>query len=214
MHAGGSTGTSSSPRTSRPSSLTSTTVFAVVTDVIVLSGGSSSGKSSIAGCLQDLLDEPWVRLGVDDLLDALAPSFVGDAPARSGRAPLVRYGADGAVLVDAGWGPIESAWYKGVASMARAGLGVILEEVLLGGGAAQKRLAAALDGLVVLWVGVRCDPAVAAAREAVRAERVAGMAVSQAARVHAGVRYDVVVDTTAASIDECARAVLARLRPR
>lgn len=104
------------------------TVRAVATQVIVLNGGSSSGKSSIARCLQDLLDHPWVTLGVDDLLHALAPSLVDDAPARPGRAPLIRYGAEGTVHVDAAWEPVESAWYHGVASMARAGLGVIIDD--------------------------------------------------------------------------------------
>ncbi|MGH3139876.1 MAG: phosphotransferase-like protein, partial [Gaiellales bacterium] len=98
-------------------------------EVIVLNGGSSSGKSSIARCLQELLDEPWVTLGVDELLGALAPSLVGDAPPLPGRTPLLRYGSDGAVVVDPAWGPVESAWYEGVAAMARAGLGVIVEEV-------------------------------------------------------------------------------------
>jgi chloramphenicol 3-O phosphotransferase len=46
----------------------------MATDVIVLNGGSSSGKSSIARRRQDLLDQPWITLGVDDLLDASAPS--------------------------------------------------------------------------------------------------------------------------------------------
>jgi chloramphenicol 3-O phosphotransferase len=183
-------------------------VSAVATEVIVLNGGSSSGKSSIARCLQELLDEPWITVGVDDLLDALAPSLVGDAPARPGRAPLLRYGLDGAVLVDPEWRRVEAAWYGGVASMAGAGLGVIIEEVMLGGGASQQRLAAVLDGLTVLWVGVRCDSAVAAAREVARPERIAGMAVSQALTVHEGVRYDVVVDTTTASTEACTRAVL------
>jgi chloramphenicol 3-O phosphotransferase len=66
-----------------------------------------------------------------------------------------------------------------------------------------------LDGLAVLWVGVRCDPTVAAAREAARPERIAGMAASQAARVHDGVRYDIVLDTTGTSIEDSTRTVLA-----
>ena len=92
--------------------------------------------------------------------------------------------------------------------MARAGLGVIVDEVLLDGGAGQQRLAAALDGLDVLWVGVHCDPAVAAAREQARADRGrrhGGFTGPDRAR---GVRYDVVVDSTSASTDECAQAVL------
>jgi chloramphenicol 3-O phosphotransferase len=185
-----------------------------VTDVIVLNGGSSSGKSSLARSLQELLAEPWIALAVDDLLASLAPSLVGDAPPRSGRPPLMAFGFDGAVHVDPAWRPVEAAWYTGVAAMARAGLGVVLEEVLLDGGMGQRRVADALAGLSVLWVGVRCDPAVAAAREKARIDpiaRVAGMATSQAARVHHAVRYDVVVDTAAASSEECAQVVLAHL---
>lgn len=151
-------------------------------------------------------------MGVDELLDALAPSLVGATPARPGRAPLVRFDADGTVLVDAAWQPVESAWYRGVASMARAGLGVIVEEVLLDGGEGQRRLARALDAIAVVWVGVRCDPDVAAAREAARPGRIAGMAASQALSVHEGVDYDLIVDTTTATVDQCAHMVLARLR--
>lgn len=185
-----------------------------VTEVIVLNGGSSSGKSSLARSLRKLLPEPWAALGVDDLLAALAPSLVGDAAPRAGRPPLVVFGTDGAVHVDPAWRPVEAAWYTGVAAMARAGLGVILEEVLLDGATGQRRVADALAGLSVLWVGVRCDPAVAATREKARTDpitRVAGMATSQATRVHHAVRYDIVVDTTARSSEECAQAVLAHM---
>jgi chloramphenicol 3-O phosphotransferase len=94
----------------------------------------------------------------------------------------------------------------GVVTMARAGLGVILDEVLLDGGAGQRRLASALEGLSVLWVGVHCDPAVAVEREKARPGRVGGMAASQATRMHDGVVYDVVVDTTATPTEECAGA--------
>ncbi len=183
----------------------------MTTDVIVLNGGSSSGKSSIGRRLRELLDQPWALLGVDDLIDALAPSLVGAAPPPPGRAPLVRYSPEGEVLLDPAWEPLEAAWYRGVAAMARAGLRTIVDEVLLGGGAGQRRLAMLLDGLEVLWVGVKCDAAVAAAREASRVDRLGGMAAWQAVRVHEGVRYDLVVDTTARSVEDCALEVLSRV---
>lgn len=185
-----------------------------MTDVIVLNGGSSSGKSSIARLLQELLDAPWAALGVDDLAAALAPSLVGEAPPRPGRPSLLAFGADGTVEVGEAWRPVEKAWHAGVAAMARSGLGVILDEVLLGGGAGQRRIAEALSGLSVLWVGVHCSPAVAAEREKGRPDRIVGMASSQAMTVHEAVRYDVVVDTTATSSDECARTVLAHVQQR
>ncbi|HYY17706.1 MAG TPA: chloramphenicol phosphotransferase, partial [Streptosporangiaceae bacterium] len=38
--------------------------------VIALNGGSSSGKSGIARCLQSVLPDPWLSLGVDTLIEA------------------------------------------------------------------------------------------------------------------------------------------------
>jgi chloramphenicol 3-O-phosphotransferase len=45
--------------------------------VIVLNGGSSSGKTAIARCLQAVLPQPWISLSVDDLVAALPPSLAG-----------------------------------------------------------------------------------------------------------------------------------------
>jgi chloramphenicol 3-O phosphotransferase len=46
------------------------------TRIIVLNGGSSSGKSGITRCLKAILPTPWISLGVDDLLDTLPPSLM------------------------------------------------------------------------------------------------------------------------------------------
>jgi chloramphenicol 3-O phosphotransferase len=171
--------------------------------IIVLNGGSSSGKTSIARLLQELLPEPWLSLSVDDLVEAM--------PGRGDDSDLITVAPDGAVCVGAGFRRLEAAWYEGIAAIARAGVGVIVDEVFLGGGASQARLRRALSGLDVLWVGVRCDAAVATAREAKRPDRVAGMATAQAEAVHQGVDYDIEIDTTAATSRACAEVVLARL---
>ena len=44
-------------------------------EVIVLNGGSSSGKTGIARCLQAILPQPWISLSVDNLVEALPPSL-------------------------------------------------------------------------------------------------------------------------------------------
>ncbi|MER7671133.1 chloramphenicol phosphotransferase CPT [Kitasatospora sp. NPDC096128] len=175
-------------------------------DVIVLNGGSSSGKSSIARRLQELLTEPWLHLGADTMVDALPPWLLGGEEGIGGLT-----GGDGTVEVGPAFARLDAAWTLGVAAMARAGAPVLVDEVFLGGAASQQRWRAALDGLDVLWVGVRCDPAVAAAREAARGDRVAGMAAAQAEAVHEGVGYDLVVDTSRASAEDCADAILARM---
>ena len=46
----------------------------MTTQVIVLNGGSSSGKSGIARCLQAILPEQWLSLGVDTLIEAMPVS--------------------------------------------------------------------------------------------------------------------------------------------
>jgi chloramphenicol 3-O phosphotransferase len=99
----------------------------------------------------------------------------------------------------------------GVAAMAQAGARIIVDDVFLGGAASQQRWQQALGPLPVLWVGVRCDGAVAAAREIARGDRPAGMAASQAEVVHQGVSYDVEVDTTHTEALDCARTIAARV---
>jgi len=171
----------------------------VAAQVIVLNGGSSSGKSGIARCLQALLPGPWLTLGTDTLVGALPPTG------------LIEFPPDGSVVVGPEFRVVEAAWIAGVAAMARAGARVIVDEVFLGGAASQRRWADALDGLPVLWVGVRCDAAVATGREVARGDRTAGMAAAQAELVHRGVRYDLEVDTAAAEAMDCARSIAARL---
>jgi len=177
--------------------------------VIVLNGGSSSGTSTLARSLQRRLGPSWLTLGVDDLLRALPG---GDDPV-TGPASL-HVGPGGTVAVDDDFRRAEAAWYRGVAAMVRGGVGVVVDEVLLGGAASQARMAEALAGVDVVWVGVRCDPEVAARREEGRPERIPGMARDQAERVHAGVAYDVVVDTADAGPEACAEAVMAFLARR
>lgn len=43
----------------------------VTTRVIVLNDGSSSGKSGIVRCLQSVLPDPRLALGVDSLIEAM-----------------------------------------------------------------------------------------------------------------------------------------------
>jgi chloramphenicol 3-O phosphotransferase len=173
-----------------------------MTQVIVLNGASSSGKSGIARCLQAILPDPWLTLGVDTFIPTM---------------PVALQVSDQGIAVDAGGevtiGPefrtLEHAWIAGVAAMARAGARVVVDEVFLGGAASQERWRTALDGLDVLWVAVRCEAGVAAGRELARGDRVPGMAAAQAERVHRGVTYDLEVDTTSTESIQCARLIAA-----
>jgi chloramphenicol 3-O phosphotransferase len=61
-----------------------------------------------------------------------------------------------------------------------------------------------LAGRRVAWIGVICDVDVASQRERDRGDRVVGASEKQSRRVHEGVRYDLVVDTTSRTTDDVA----------
>ncbi|MFB7498804.1 chloramphenicol phosphotransferase CPT [Streptomyces sp. NPDC056161] len=176
----------------------------MTTQVIILNGGSSSGKSGIVRCLQAVLPGPWLALGTDTLVDAM-PASMQASDGGIGFAP------DGEVSVGPEFRALEAAWIEGVVAMARAGARVVVDEVFLGGADSQRRWQQALGELRVLWVGVRCDGAVAAGREVARGDRIIGMAVSQAEPVHRGVVYNLEVDTTHTESMECARTIAAHI---
>jgi chloramphenicol 3-O phosphotransferase len=172
--------------------------------VIVLNGGSSSGKSAIARCLQAILPDPWLTFGTDTLVEAVPVSTRTSAAG-------IEFASDGEVIVGPEFRTLEAAWIAGIAAMAHAGARIIVDEVFLGGAASQQRWKNALGTLQVLWVGVRCDGAVAAGREIARGDRMIGMAASQAEVVHHDVVYDLQVDTTRTEALECARTIAARV---
>jgi len=168
--------------------------------LIVLNGGSSSGKSGIIRCLQAILPDPWLTFGADSFVDALPAAMqASDAG--------IEVGANGEVIVGPLFRKLEAAWVDGIIAMCRAGANIIIDEVFLGGQTSQRRWTDAAGNLEILWVGVRCDATVAAGREIARGDRTPGMAALQADVVHQGVKYDLEVDTTHTEAIDCAHAI-------
>ncbi len=167
---------------------------------MVLNGGSSSGKSSIARALQELVSGIWLTFGVDTFIDAL-PGHGNSA--RAG----ITYEPDGTITFSSDHRALERTWYTGLASMVGSGAHIILDEILLSGGIRQEHLNSVFRDAAVVWVGVRCDPDVAAAREARRTDRVQGMARQQALSAHSGMTYDFEVDTTHRAATDCAHDI-------
>ncbi len=167
--------------------------------VLVLNGGSSSGKSSLTRALQLVLPGIWLRLSVDTLIDACPPALLSPEG--------LDLTADGAVHVGAAFTEVEQRWMAGIARMAELGAQVLVEDGFVSGPAAQERWRRALHGLPVGWVGVRCAPDVAAAREGARGDRGEGMARLQAESVHVGIEYDLEVDTSERAAAEVAEQI-------
>jgi chloramphenicol 3-O phosphotransferase len=172
--------------------------------MIILNGGSSSGKSGIVRCLQAVLPDPWLAFGCDAFVEALPAKLQASGEG-------IAVGADGKVSIGADFRALEVAWTEGIVAMVRAGARIIIDDVFLGGARSQQRWRDALGATTVLWVGVRCDSAVAAGREVARGDRTGGMAASQAEVVHQGVFYDLEVDTTHTESLVCARTIAVHL---
>jgi chloramphenicol 3-O phosphotransferase len=151
-----------------------------------------------------MLPAPWLLLGIDDLIRAMPDQGLEDGS-------LLHIGETGQVDVGPGWHDLEASWYIGIAAIVASGTGVIVDDVFLGGRKSQDRLRAAFGPLRVLCVGVKCDREVVSTREALRPDRVPGMAEYQAAIVHEGVTYDMTVETSHASPESCAAMIISRL---
>lgn len=167
--------------------------------VIILNGGSSAGKTTLARTLQSSLHAPWLLLGIDLLIWTLPPDLIND--------PQGLWVRDGVIARGDVFMSLYSGFQAAAAALAGTGVDILVDDVALDGLADQRRWNEALKGFEVFWIGVRCDPEIAAEREALRQSRLPGVAAHQAVSVHSGVQYDVEVDTGLVDVAEEVRKV-------
>jgi chloramphenicol 3-O phosphotransferase len=174
--------------------------------VLVLNGGSSAGKTTLGRKLQSSLDGPWLLIGIDALIWTLPVEMVGDSDGIQIIDGEIRRGNDFMRLY--------TGFQQAVASLVSNGIDVIVDDVFLDGIEDQRRWEDALGDLPVCWVAVHCDPHSAAMREQDRGDRPPGVARTQAASVHHGVRYDIELDTSVMGVADSCDAVADDLRHR
>ncbi len=180
--------------------------------IIVLNGAPRSGKSSIARVIQDTFDGVWMNLGVDVFARRITSNRFqpgmglrpgGDRPDLEARLPS-----------------LFGAFYDSVAAHSRHGLNVVVD---VGHHDAYSRplgllhdAARRLSGLPALLVGVRCPADVIAQR---RSDDQRDGTYSVSAHivqrwqdaVHRPGIYDLDVDTSCSSPEQCAEAIRRRM---
>lgn len=199
-------------------------------NIVLINGTSSSGKSSLARELQEIMDEPYLHLGLDHFIhnlpqrcfvlsDGVNPSVADyflvvfpdgtirdDLPEQDDAAAVERMGTMTEVRIGPGGLRFFAGMYRALAALAQAGVNVIHDDVIHD----PRVLVAAVDALAdldVLFVGLRLPQEVAEQRERRRGNRVAGGAAAFHQRVHAHGVYDLELDTSTLSPLECALEV-------
>jgi chloramphenicol 3-O phosphotransferase len=179
--------------------------------VVILNGTPRSGKSSIAAAIQETFAGTWINLGVDVARTMTPPGVQPGIGLRPGEPD---HPAAAVVPV------LYAAMWESVAAHARLGLNVVVD-IGLYDSAIAADAARQLGEIPALFVGVLCDVDVIMERRrrAGEARYVVGSASEPVPEpvlrwqreVHQRWSYDLEVDTSASSPQECASAIGRRL---
>jgi chloramphenicol 3-O phosphotransferase len=191
--------------------------------LIILNGGSSAGKTSLAQALQGALDEVYLLLGIDLFwfslppkqldLHCVEPEFYSWKVEREKDLDYFTI-IPGPILDSAMY-----ARYHAIAAYLDRGLNVIADDVIW-----KKEwlldMLRVLKPFEVTFIGVHVSDGEGARREEARGNRFAGWNRGSARAAHANAEYcyDLQIDTTSDSPDACADKIKTAfdggLRPR
>ncbi|MEQ8483687.1 MAG: hypothetical protein RIB46_04935 [Pseudomonadales bacterium] len=187
--------------------------------IIFLNGSSSAGKTTLAIMLQQLLDDPWQHMALDQFRDGMPGRYRGlnspDGTPGALGLNVVPTERDGQRITRISFGDHGEQVLRGmrraIAAFAREGNNVIIDDLLFKPDYLID-YAHALDGLEAWLIGVRCSLDVVNQREALRSGRFPGTATSHFHEIHAhGAEYDLEIDTSDATPRACAEQIVARL---
>lgn len=187
--------------------------------VIFLNGSSSAGKTTLAIMLQQLLEEPYQHIALDQFRDGMPGRYRGlNSPAGSPgdrglnivpqekageRLTHIRFGDHGEQVL--------AGMRRSIAAFASAGNNVIIDDLLFKPEYLHD-YAVALAEVPTWLIGVRCSLEVVNDRESRRTGRFPGTATSHFHEVHShDAGYDLEIDTSHATPKDCALAIIARL---
>jgi chloramphenicol 3-O phosphotransferase len=182
--------------------------------IIYLNGPSSAGKSTLARALQNKLSQPFLVLGIDQIIFmmpeklndwtnyTLAPGFSWQ-PVKNAQEMITAY-----KIVTGPFGIRMTQALKDIAiALATTEHYLIIDDVSFGNEqVAEWRKA--LHAFTVLWIGVTAPVSILEQREKERGDRKIGSAQWQAEHVHTDVCYDLMIDTSVHTIDEHVNTIM------
>ncbi|MDQ3704512.1 MAG: chloramphenicol phosphotransferase CPT family protein [Chloroflexota bacterium] len=183
-------------------------------NIVFLNGTSSAGKTSISRALQNIMPTPMLRTGMDHFCGGAPISlFVcveadGERPAEvDGWLEVYR---DGTLVELPRIGPVGkrllAGMYQAIAAVALVGNDVIVDDMIYDPEVLRSAVVALKD-LPVLFVGVHVPVDIARQRELERGDRSPGGAAIFLEHVHVHDTYDLELDTSTMTPEECAARI-------
>jgi len=181
--------------------------------IIYLNGPSSVGKSTLARKLQNILQAPFLVIGIDQIIfmmpdklndwhtESLAPGFSWQ-PVKNKKKDLIAH----AIHVGPFGKKMVQAFKDIVIALAKSGLNVIVDDVSFGK-VEVDAWREALKDFNVLWIGMIAPVEILEQREKDRGDRKIGSAKHQAGYVHFNVQYNMIIDTNEQKIDDIAENI-------
>lgn len=171
--------------------------------IIFINGTSSSGKTSLLKALQKKLQEPYLDMGID--------KFIWMLPSRYLDRPLWDEVLGKALQAGpVGWS-LFSGMHHAVAAAASRGNNVLADHVFVEKAWVDECAELFAEANAYL-IGLQCPLEVLEQREKDRKDRTLGQARLQYDVIHKYVKYDLELDTSVLSIEECAEQVIERLK--
>lgn len=166
--------------------------------ILLINGASSSGKTSLLRTLQDTLEEPFLEAGLDKIIWMMPERYL-ERPLWDDILGLFDHsGETGHKMA--------FALHRMILSLATSGFSVVADHVLVEPSWVED-CARLYAGLPAYFIGVQCPLEVLEEREKSRRNRTLGQARAQHALVHAHGCYDLEVDTSRHTPQECAQQI-------
>ena len=183
--------------------------------IIYLNGASSSGKTTIAKALQEVLVDPFLHVSIDKFI-GMMPNKINDW---TGKESLQGFSwkkvtdEENQITHELQTGQfakkLVATFQKVIVTMACEGHYLIIDDVSFG----KKQVDEWKELLIafrVLYVGVKAPLELLEAREKMRDNRIAGSSRTQHKKVHTDVLYDVEIDTSE-PLNTCLQNIISKL---
>jgi chloramphenicol 3-O phosphotransferase len=171
--------------------------------IIFLNGTSSSGKTRILKSLQNQLQEPYLDMGIDRFIWMLPKRYLDRPLWDDVLGKATKAGTLGMLLF--------SGMHHAIAATAKTGNNIIADHVFV-----EKvwvdECAQLFAEMNAYMVGLQCPMEVLEQRELDRKDRTLGQARTQFYVIHKYTQYDLEVDTSKLSPEECAQKIIQRLK--